>query len=510
MDEETLKRKVDRRQLQEIIAGVAEGIVLIDPDDGIVWANETALAMHDLKKPSDLGVSAADYRDRFALTYRNNHPLTPAQYPIDRLMAGETFHDIVVEVRLVSAEETDDGWRRIHQLRGFALHDALDKVESHVLVTNDVTGRFTAEERFERAFGANPAPAIICRLSDLRYIKVNHGFLEMTAYARDDVIGRSVYEIDVLENAANKTEIIENLREGRTIPQTEATLRLPTGDTKFVVVAGQPLEVGDENCMLFTFMDLEPRRKAENALRQSEERFAKAFRLTPLPTLLSTRDNWLVLDVNEAFVATIGFNLEEIVGKTGRDLPLWTNAATFRELDREITRTGTLRNADIQLRTKSGEVIDCLVSAEAVSIHGQDCLLVVMQDITERKRSEVELIAAIEAVMQDTSWFSRSIIEKLANLKHPRQSDTRPAALSELTPREQEVLGLMCQGSSDAEIMKGLGLTRNTVRNHIARIYGKTGVHSRAGAVIWARERGFTGLSRKADKHAPGKPRKRR
>jgi DNA-binding CsgD family transcriptional regulator len=56
-----------------------------------------------------------------------------------------------------------------------------------------------------------------------------------------------------------------------------------------------------------------------------------------------------------------------------------------------------------------------------------------------------------------------------------------------------DVLGLMCQGLTDAEIAKKLGLTRNTVRNHVARIYNKADVHGRTAAVVWARERGFTG-----------------
>ncbi len=86
------------------------------------------------------------------------------------------------------------------------------------------------------------------------------------------MIGRSAYEVDVLENAANRDSAIASLREGNTIPQTEATLGLPGGGSKFVIVAGQPIELGEENCMLFTFMDLEPRKKAEEALRQSEER----------------------------------------------------------------------------------------------------------------------------------------------------------------------------------------------------------------------------------------------
>jgi DNA-binding CsgD family transcriptional regulator len=69
-----------------------------------------------------------------------------------------------------------------------------------------------------------------------------------------------------------------------------------------------------------------------------------------------------------------------------------------------------------------------------------------------------------------------------------------------------EILGLMCQGLSDVQIVKNLGLTRNTVRNHVARIYSKADVHSRTAAVVWARERGFTGTATKkasAPSHSP-------
>jgi DNA-binding NarL/FixJ family response regulator len=127
-----------------------------------------------------------------------------------------------------------------------------------------------------------------------------------------------------------------------------------------------------------------------------------------------------------------------------------------------------------------------------VSIHGQECVLSVLLDITERKRSEADLVAAIEAVMKDASWFSQTVMEKLANLRQPNRSGQR-APLAALTLREREVLELICQGLTDSEISQKLGLSRNTVRNHVATLYGKIDVHRRSAAVVWARERGITG-----------------
>ncbi len=106
-----------------------------------------------------------------------------------------------------------------------------------MLILHDATEWASAEQRFEKTFNANPAPAVICRLSDYRYVKVNVGFLEMTGYARDQVIGRSVYELDVLDQAERRELAVERLGAGETIPQMEASLRVAEGGRKCVVVS---------------------------------------------------------------------------------------------------------------------------------------------------------------------------------------------------------------------------------------------------------------------------------
>lgn len=480
----------ERRHLLEIIDGLIEGIILLDTNRHIAWANDTALSMHGAAELADLGGTAAGYRKCYTLHYRNRRKLLASQYPIHRALAGEPFKDMVVEV----SSKRDPDFYRVHQARSLVLTNADGQVEGVVLVIMDVTERYNAEERFEKTFQANPAPALICSLEDMRYIKVNQGFLQMTGYKRRDVLDQAFDEVDILGRSAHREEMTTRLKEGRTLPQTETCISLPDGTDKLVVVAGQPIEVGDASCMLFTFNDLEPRRQAETALRHSEERFSTAFRLAPVPMVLCSveGDVW---DINEAFVATSGHTLETLKGQDAL-AALCTEPKRY-EANMALLQQGKgVRNQELQLLTHDDEQLDCLFSAEPVVIQGQPCILGVFQDITDRKRSEIELMAAIEAVMKDTSWFSQTVIEKLAQIRKPQGTQAADAQLADLTPREREILGLMCQGLSDPEIAQTLHVSRHTVRNHVAALYSKLQVHRRGAAIVWARERGIVGYEK--------------
>ena len=146
---------------------------------------------------------------------------------------------------------------------------------------------------------------------------------------------------------------------------------------------------------------------------------------------------------------------------------------------------------------KDGRTLDYLLSAETVVIHDEHCVLTVMLDITERKQTETELLKAIEAVMQDTSWFGQKIVENLTRLTRQEPAETAGPQVSDLTPRARDVLGLVAQGLSDAEIARKMGISRNTIRNHVSAIYQATGVRKRNALVVWARERGV-GVQEKA------------
>ena len=477
---------IDRAQLQHIVAALTDGVILIEPDQRIGWANDAALTMHGATRLEELGRTVDEYRARFELKTHDARGLPPGTAPMERLIAGECFSEVIVQVG-----KPGQPARWTHQIRSLVLTAIDGQPHCLVLIITDLTEQVDAEQRFESAFNANPAPAIICRLADLRYIKVNCGFLELSGYTADALLGHNMHEVDVLAGAERRAEAIACLNAGKTIAQMESLLPVAGGGSRTVLLGGQPIEVADAPCMLFTFADLHPRQQALEALGQSERRFATSFHMAPVPMLIVARAGGRLLDVNQSFVREAGYARDDALGRTEAELDLWSAVARER-IARSLHADGHVASLDVVLRDQRGRHRDYLLSAEEVDLDGQRCVLVVMQNIGERKRTESELLTAIEAVLHDTSWFGQRVMEKLAEMPARLSApDDRAGGPGGLSPREREVLGLIAQGLGNSDISRKLEVSLSTVRNHVNAVYGKIGVNTRGQAVVWARERGF-------------------
>lgn len=223
-------------------------------------------------------------------------------------------------------------------------------------------------------------------------------------------------------------------------------------------------------------------------LKSHEANFSGLLQAGPFAAVLLAPGAERVLEVNEAFARLSGYAREEAVGKLARELGLWSTPEDRAALGRAAGEGGAFRELELSLRTRAGEHRTILCSSVPSLHRGEPALLRVFYDVTEQRRAQEELVQAIEEVMRDTSWFSREVVERLSRR---RGADEAARALSSLTPRERQVLSLVAQGLSDRQIAEGLGLALQTVRNYVSSIYGKVGVHTRAEAVVWARERGL-------------------
>ncbi|MBB4153987.1 PAS domain S-box-containing protein [Sphingomonas jinjuensis] len=468
------------RHLDQLMAQLLDGVIVLDPTGMILNANAAALHMHGLERLEDLGETVEAYAERFTLLSATGQPLRRRDYPLFRLLAGEPFLDEVVQV-MPSGE---DQARWVHEVRDVTMDVDGGEADYLALVLSDVSARFDAEARFNAMFQANPAPALVVRLSDLRLIRVNPGFLALTGFAETDLIDKPLFGLDLLGGMQRSIEIKRLIQQGRVVPQTECELLVADGSRRLALFAGQPIDVTKDDALLLTFADLEPRRQAQDALAASERHLLAVFEMAPVAMAVTQGRDFAISRVNAAFRAMTGYHTPSSASDGSTP---WEDRAELAAAERIVEEHGTLRDGEARLRTRGGEWVDCIVSAEAIDIDGVDCVLWAYQDVTERRRDELELAQAIDGVMQDATWLSRSILDKLATLRRP---SVQPVA-EDLSPREREVLALICDDLDDTAIAARLNVSRNTVRNHVARIYAKLGVNRRSGAVIWGRERGM-------------------
>lgn len=119
--------------------------------------------------------------------------------------------------------------------------------------------------------------------------------------------------------------------------------------------------------------------------RQLEEKFEKAFNANPSIMAISGLASGKFIDVNRAFQETLGYRKDELVGKTSRELGIFEDNRRRTEILRLVGKKGRARNAEATVVTKSGEKRKGLFSVEVIEVGGQQQILTIMDDVTERE-----------------------------------------------------------------------------------------------------------------------------
>jgi PAS domain S-box-containing protein len=129
--------------------------------------------------------------------------------------------------------------------------------------------------------------------------------------------------------------------------------------------------------------DVTDQKRLQKALRISEEKFSKAFHLSPVAKAIATLAEGKLLDVNAAFEKQFGYSRQEAIGRTAVELGIWTDPDERVKVVNELQEHGTVRNLRLTFRRKTGEGVVHSYSAETIELEGQRCILAVGQDITE-------------------------------------------------------------------------------------------------------------------------------
>jgi PAS domain S-box-containing protein len=177
----------------------------------------------------------------------------------------------------------------------------------------------------------------------------------------------------------------------------------------------------------------------QTALVESETKFTTIFRTSPEPMAIATLDEGRLLDVNHSLLEFFGYRRDEMIGYTAIELNLWVD---LRQRDRYrdlLAQEGRVRNLEIQVVTKRGEIKTVLFSAEVQTLDGQDCLIVTHRDVTDRKQ--------VELALQDSEARFRQLAETVEEGFFVY--DTGAASYTYVNPSYATILGLPSQSFDD-------------------------------------------------------------
>lgn len=166
--------------------------------------------------------------------------------------------------------------------------------------------------------------------------------------------------------------------------------------------------------MAGSITDITERKIGEQSIRESEEKFAKAFRSSPNGIAITDLATGRYIDVNESFCRIYGYTQGEMLGRTSLELGVFDSPEHREQVIAPVRTVGHIKDAELHMRTRNGEPRTLLFSGERIELGGKQCMVLVIFDITARLETEEQL--------ENTGRQLRALTYRLQSLREEERT----------------------------------------------------------------------------------------
>jgi PAS domain S-box-containing protein len=289
------------------------------------------------------------------------------------------------------------------------IHDITDRMQAQELLAE-------SERRLSTLMANLPGMAYRCLNDESWTMKfVSEGCFDLTGFLSDNLLENRRISYAELIHPNDRQMVWEQVQrsiEGRS--QFNLTYRIHTanGQEKWVMEIGQGVfsDTWDLLAIEGFITDITESKRAEDALRQSEEKFRLAFHTSPDSINFNRLSDGMYIDINESFTKLTGYTREEAIGKTSIDLNIWADPKDRGTLVKALKSEGHVENLEARFWRKNGQVSLGLMSARVLRLNEEEVILSITRDITLRKRAEDALRESEDKYIQLVESLTDAIL----------------------------------------------------------------------------------------------------
>ena len=262
------------------------------------------------------------------------------------------------------------------------------------VIARDVTAAKRAEQalreseaQYRLLFDRNPLPMWVFDRKTLRFLAVNTAAVCHYGFSREEFFRMTILDIRPPDDAASLLQHLSKRNTGSRPPEMWRH-RKKDGTLIDVEVTVDDLNLNGVEAELVLVNDITERRRSEERLRQSQERFAKAFRSSPFGITISSEAEGRYIDANPAYLNMMGYEREQVLGRTVQEFGIWANPQDRRLMLQQLDAAQPVKPIEVPFRHRSGQIRIVQVAAERIQLDDQPCVLAIIHDVTDERKLE--------------------------------------------------------------------------------------------------------------------------
>lgn len=244
-----------------------------------------------------------------------------------------------------------------------------------------------SEEKYRNLFENARDTIILADTGNGTIVDINAAGCRLLGLPKEKIVGRLHSEFHPPEMTEKFRQVFENRGENQTITSNDIVLRRADGTLIPVDISTSVFKTAGKTIMQGTFRDITERRRMEEKLRESEEKYRAIFEQASDSIVLINTETEALVDFNDRAHENLGYTRQELAKLKVTDIDV---IESHEEILQHLKKTcgGGTDVFETKQRTKDGNIRDIQVSVKILNIGGKIFSLVVWHDITERKKME--------------------------------------------------------------------------------------------------------------------------